>query len=116
MYCSKCGKELDDDAIFCNGCGCVTQNFKQNPSHKMPVDYELGLANNLATIGIICGIFVPVIGLICGIVGLSKINAYIDYISDDINSKKVKNRNKTAIMISVLVSVLEILIGFLVLY
>lgn len=29
MYCSKCGKEIDDAAIICPGCGCATQNYHQ---------------------------------------------------------------------------------------
>ncbi len=27
MYCSKCGKEIDNDAIICPLCGVATQNF-----------------------------------------------------------------------------------------
>ena len=27
MFCSKCGKEISDDAIVCMHCGCPTQNY-----------------------------------------------------------------------------------------
>lgn len=33
MYCSKCGKEIDDAAIICPGCGCATQNYHQGYNH-----------------------------------------------------------------------------------
>jgi len=26
MYCSKCGKEIHDDAVICVHCGCATKN------------------------------------------------------------------------------------------
>lgn len=26
MYCSNCGKEIDDKAVICVGCGCATKN------------------------------------------------------------------------------------------
>lgn len=28
MYCSKCGKEIDNEAVVCPMCGVATQNFK----------------------------------------------------------------------------------------
>lgn len=27
MFCSKCGKEIDDSAIVCTNCGCPTSNY-----------------------------------------------------------------------------------------
>lgn len=30
-YCSKCGKELIDDAIVCPGCGCAVVKPETNP-------------------------------------------------------------------------------------
>lgn len=27
-YCSKCGKELHEEAVICTGCGCSTEKFK----------------------------------------------------------------------------------------
>lgn len=32
MFCSKCGKEIDDEAIVCVGCGCGTKNAQTNNS------------------------------------------------------------------------------------
>ena len=30
MYCSKCGKEMPDDAVICTGCGCLLNQRKVN--------------------------------------------------------------------------------------
>lgn len=27
MFCSKCGKEISDEAVICPSCGCATSNF-----------------------------------------------------------------------------------------
>ena len=27
MYCNKCGKEIDDEALICPHCGCGTLNY-----------------------------------------------------------------------------------------
>ena len=27
MFCSKCGKEIDESAVVCTGCGCPTANY-----------------------------------------------------------------------------------------
>ena len=35
MYCSKCGKVLDDDAVICIGCGCPTSNYGAPPQPTM---------------------------------------------------------------------------------
>ena len=31
MFCSKCGKEIADEAVICPGCGCATANYHQVP-------------------------------------------------------------------------------------
>lgn len=28
-YCSKCGKEIMDDAVICTGCGCAAEDTQQ---------------------------------------------------------------------------------------
>ena len=30
MFCSKCGKEIHDEAVVCVHCGCPTANYQQN--------------------------------------------------------------------------------------
>lgn len=29
MYCSKCGKEMQDDAVVCTGCGCLLKTVAE---------------------------------------------------------------------------------------
>ncbi len=36
MFCSKCGKEIMDEAVICPNCGCATNNYnsqQQQPIH-----------------------------------------------------------------------------------
>lgn len=58
-YCSKCGAELDDDAVVCTKCGCQAQAEinKQEPK-------ALGI------LAIIFGALGGLLGLILGIVGI----------------------------------------------
>lgn len=37
MYCSKCGKQIDDEAIVCVHCGVPTANYKQNQQSNVQV-------------------------------------------------------------------------------
>ena len=32
MFCSKCGKEINDEAVVCPSCGCATANFSHSPT------------------------------------------------------------------------------------
>ena len=69
MYCKSCGKEIPDDATFCPHCGAsITQ---VNPSQNaQPQTNE----NNFWASLSFAGIFLPIFGLICGFIGLSKAN------------------------------------------
>ena len=42
-YCSKCGKELVDEAVICTSCGCYVVQPQQNP---IPTQYPLERSNN----------------------------------------------------------------------
>ena len=33
MFCSKCGKEIADEAIICPQCGCATSNYHQSAAN-----------------------------------------------------------------------------------
>ncbi len=38
MFCSKCGKEINDEAIVCVHCGCPTANYQQtNKDKEQPI-------------------------------------------------------------------------------
>ena len=34
MFCSKCGKEINDEAVVCIYCGCPTANYQKNTKDK----------------------------------------------------------------------------------
>ena len=43
MFCSKCGKEIDNEAVICVHCGCPTQNYKDDKQAK---DQPIIINNN----------------------------------------------------------------------
>ena len=54
MFCSKCGKEVHDEAVFCIHCGCEIANKKVAAnSNDAP---NTGLA--------VLGFFIPLVGLV----------------------------------------------------
>ncbi len=73
MYCKKCGAQIDDEAVICPKCGCATDNYAQNTSKG--VDKTSGGI-------IVAAIFLPIVGLIAGIVNLcnKKTNSGIAYL------------------------------------
>lgn len=38
MFCTKCGKELLDEAVVCTGCGCLVQDTEQATPSKRKTD------------------------------------------------------------------------------
>lgn len=63
MFCKKCGKEIKDDAVVCPYCGVQVGNFS-TPTPK---------TNVLAIVGVIFAFLMPVVGLICSIIGKNKV-------------------------------------------
>ncbi len=62
-YCSKCGKEILDEAIVCVGCGCsVEQSSKQKNVEKKRFCYHCGneIANSNAKVCLCCGCLIDV--------------------------------------------------------
>ena len=55
-YCTKCGKELEDDARFCPGCGCAVGEYSYNNTLKDNEGSAVGYG--------ILGFFIPIAGLI----------------------------------------------------
>ena len=46
MFCSKCGKEINDEAVVCIHCGCATNNLKEENKQK---DQPIIINNNNST-------------------------------------------------------------------
>ena len=77
MYCSKCGKEMEDGATFCSGCGTPLQPVNSEPKNNGNLEMGiaalvLGIVGLLAWIIPIIGLPVGVVALILGIMGLKK--------------------------------------------
>ena len=56
MYCKKCGKEINDEAVVCIHCGCAVAK---------EVEQDYNQPKN--GIGFLMGFFLGIIGLIIGI-------------------------------------------------
>lgn len=69
-YCSKCGKEIMDEAVICPGCGCAQENNVQNnvqgnsvPQIKEALsDIQKEAWSNSGWS--LLGFFIPIVGLI----------------------------------------------------
>ncbi len=57
MFCKKCGKEVNDDAVVCVHCGC---SLKEDENKKEMNESKTG-------IGVLMGLFLGIIGLVIGI-------------------------------------------------
>ena len=68
MYCKKCGKEIDDEAVVCPNCGCATDNYKTNTKSAVVTDENDAPSTGFAVLGF----FFPLIGLILYLVWKDK--------------------------------------------
>lgn len=71
MFCSKCGKEISNDAVICINCGCAVQkvatpatNSSFNSGKKSQVSLVLGI------IGIVSAWLFALVGHITSIIGI----------------------------------------------
>lgn len=69
MYCSKCGKEIMDEAVVCPGCGCAIKN------DVLPHAVEIRKNNTqvsliLGIVGIIFAWLFALVGHIASIIGI----------------------------------------------
>ncbi len=79
MFCTKCGKEIHDEAVVCPFCGCATNNQMPMQSVQtapyMPYVDNSGAApetSGLATAALVFAFLMPIVGLILGIIGTVK--------------------------------------------
>ena len=56
MYCNKCGKEIDYNAVICPSCGCATDKYEQKNFKNESDSSSAGWA--------VLGFLFPLIGLI----------------------------------------------------
>lgn len=93
-FCEKCGKELMDEAVVCVGCGCPVNSANASPAPQsyQPAPQETKPAGKSGSItaAMICAFLMPIIGLIVGLVGMSK-----NY------DPQVKNKYKSVMLLSI---------------
>ena len=74
-FCSKCGKEIMDEAVICVHCGCPVTNATFNTAPAQPPVQPLNdptESGGLATAAMIFAFLIPLLGFILGIVGACK--------------------------------------------
>ncbi|MBR3954071.1 MAG: zinc ribbon domain-containing protein [Clostridia bacterium] len=86
-YCSKCGKEIMDDAVICVHCGCQVAGATTLELNVQRQKKEL--SPDVAKYAFIFAFLMPLVGLILGIVGVTK---YTD--------SNLKGKSVSAILIS----------------
>ena len=82
-FCTNCGNEMPDNAKFCSKCGAsmngdatTVPNYGYTPQ-PTPVQgygyqqYQKPESKALAICSIVFAVFFPLVGLICGIIGMS---------------------------------------------
>ncbi len=78
MFCSKCGKEIMDEAVICPNCGCPTNNYTQSKQETKvghSDDYVIikeyaEKAKRAKILGVIAVVLSLGIGLIFTIIGM----------------------------------------------
>lgn len=74
MFCSKCGKEIMNEAVICPNCGCATNNYQvANTVNVCSDDYPKikdfrEKADKVRMLGIFAAVFMFGIGLIFSII------------------------------------------------
>lgn len=72
MYCTNCGKEIDDDARFCSYCGAKTDNYQiavnYQPTNEVKPEQK---TNGLAIAGFVVGIVSLWLGVFFGITSVT---------------------------------------------
>ena len=80
-YCSHCGKQLDDAAVICPGCGCAVNNTPSNNAPQtnaaqMPISSAEVIVEGekplIARLAVAFTFLLPIVGLILGIIGVIK--------------------------------------------
>ena len=101
-YCSKCGKEIMDDAVICVNCGCPVENAPAKNTN-VAAQNEFGEKSTLATCAMVFAFLFPLAGFILGIVGAVKYK-----------TASYKKRCIAAIIVSVVVWLVFFIIGMVI--
>lgn len=117
-FCSKCGKEICDEAVICPFCGCPV-NGQSNPFGPAQTNIRLTEAEHntqivliLSIVGIVSTFFMGIVGLVCAIISRVMYNKIFPE-TIPVNSQEefekvetIKGRLKTANILNVITFVL----------
>lgn len=83
MFCSKCGKEIHDEAVVCVHCGCAVGGNTIPKARQHSEDYSKFKAfqenvNTINILGILSLVLCLGIGIIFQIINIVKINKYVN--------------------------------------
>jgi uncharacterized membrane protein YvbJ len=71
MFCTKCGKQIPDDSVFCPECGAAIRS-EQSPVIAAARGGDVSSGMNVGIIA--ASIFVPLVGIIMGIIYMRDAN------------------------------------------
>lgn len=117
MFCSKCGKEIDDEAVICPNCGVPTANYssninsvktqKENTLTENQLNQILTQSENECKIariitiisGVICFLLISVLydDLYPLVVGLSFVTTIVTVVLNAKSLSNLKTLNKTGV-------------------
>lgn len=97
-YCTKCGKEIMDDAVICTGCGCAQDTM---PESKIVIS-----ANDASTVKYsLLGFFIPIVGLIL---------YFVWHDTQPLKAKAAGKGSLISIVISVILTIILTIVGVIV--
>lgn len=103
MFCSKCGKEISDDAVICPNCGVPTNNYNGASTKLKSSSDDSGNVNTMSIVALVMSFIIPLVGFIMGLIYRPKAVA----IDDEPSRKKCT----AAIWISVAYFILSIILS-----
>lgn len=137
MFCNNCGKELADGSAFCPYCGTKQLETQQSQPQPQPVNQnqnqyqtynyipmapsgadpkEIDDTKTLGIVAIVVGIFIPLVGFICGGIGLSKSKKLNAVAFEEQKAQINKNRKLclAGIIVSAVLTVISVIISVII--
>lgn len=99
MFCPKCGKEINDEAVVCIGCGCSVKSTQSATTAPTSTHKPVPESSSTANCALLFAFLIPIVGLIIGIVGVCKYK-----------TPSYKSKCTTAIVVSIIVWIISLAI------